>query len=845
MSAYDPRARGADCGACPLLGSRVVPPDFSRENIGLLVVAEAPGAIEVDLGRPLVGPSGGEMERALVAAGSKRSDVNMSNALLCRPPRNDLKGYMARLRRENKERKAKKEPLVRSPLDCCRPRLMREISDHKALLLLGATARSSVYGAREANDTQLMRSRGFPDAMSLEIEGKEKEYQILSTFHPAFVLRKRRFTWTFRADVRKAIAMVRGELKWARPAIHVFPSLEEIREFLIRNYDADYVAYDTETDGIEPTTARLRCIGIGTESEVMVIPWRSVEHADGYYWSADKRDIIVGWVRTFFAHDRGIVCAQNHQYDWLVMERNIPGWRLGRKVIDTAIAHHIVYSELPHDLSFLSAQFSDAPAHKVVDHTAWDNDEELHTYCAIDVAQTSRAARKLVADEALHEQGKAFRADMALSELCCRMHEIGLHINLDEQTRHYDRLTARSEELRSKIVKIALESIPSDASLGAKRLIEKYNPNSMAQTRQILFEIYGMPQIPESAGGLTATGELAVGREQLFYLIDRGLPPQIEELLQLLIDYRTAVKERSTYCTLKPMADGRIRPTWNPHVVVTGRLSSSKPNVMNVRKGLRSIYGCEPRHVLIALDKAQLELRIIAALAEDAELFDAFLAGADVHKVNAQGLFNLQSIDDVTPALRQFTKTFTYAVQYGAGIMTTWRMVRNNRDKDGCRPYTEYTMAQAEANHRMWWKARIAIKKYHERNRNFWKQYGYIADALHGRRRYFLDGGEDEANKEEQANYPIQSTAAADVNDATKRVIEAYPWGFGGDCTGVTHQNHDALMLEVPAANAVEIGKHVQALMYSEIASPSGRLMPLPVDLAIGNSWGTLKEVTA
>jgi hypothetical protein len=89
------------------------------------------------------------------------------------------------------------------------------------------------------------------------------------------------------------------------------------------------------------------------------------------------------------------------------------------------------------------------------------------------------------------------------------------------------------------------------------------------------------------------------------------------------------------------------------------------------------------------------------------------------------------------------------------------------------------------------------------------------------------------------ANYLVQTMAASDVNDATQRVIDEYPWGFAGPNTGIVHYCYDALCLEVPADRALEIGSRVVDIMHSDHDG-----MPFPVDLAIGENYGKKTEYT-
>lgn len=836
---YDPVRHGALCHDCPLKGRPVSPPEIRRDAI-LLVIAEAPGKTEVELRRPLVGASGSEYSRAAVRAELSRNETSLSNAILCPPPAYNLKSYLAGLRARNVRRRKQGLSPIPSPLDCCRPRLMREIAKHERLLLFGAAARGAVLGRQAASDKGkhgLMTSRGYPSWEMVEHHEGEVYYrQCLSTVHPAFVLRAKRWTEVFRRDVAKAVRMARGGLEYVPPAIYLQPSADAVVAFLEAHRDR--LAYDVETDGKEPTTAGLRCIGLGTDREALCVPWQSVrlDAMPGLAeWYSPAEEIrIRAALEDWFGDSRGIAVDQNGLFDVEVLHNHRIEVR--RRRYDTAIGHHVIHSEWPHTLAFQAAQYSDAPAHKDVDHSAWQCDDDLHLYCLLDVAQTYRAAMAQSADERLREQARVFQADMRLSRFCLQLHRIGMHVDVEAKQDHAARLWLRMQTAKARAQRLAVAALPATVRGGAREVAAKMNVGSDAQIRRYLFRACGVDPVPAQAGGLTDAGDASVSRDNLLYLVDRGLTPELEEFVQTVIDYREAQKLRSQYCTsamMTPLADGRVRPSWNPHVVVSGRLSVSNPNVMNVTGSLREIFDAAPGHLLVACDKAQLERRIIGWLAKEPELIAAFLEGEDVHKLAACTILGISDPDQVTKHQRTFTKTFTYASQYGAGIPKVHQMVRNFRDSDGSRPYKRYALREAEVSYNRWWQRHWRTKQYNEDNIRFWERHGYLEDAIHGRRRYFLDGEDPEA----MANFPIQSTAAADVNDAIERVVEAYPWGFAGEATGVVHYNYDSIMLEVPTEIALQVGAHVRELMGSSIGS-----MPLPCDLGIGPSWGSLED---
>ena len=827
------------------MAGRFVPPEI---NLGarLLVIAEAPGRTEVTLGRPLVGPSGNELVRAFVAAGHGRSTASLTNALLCRPPgAGNLFDYLAGLAARNRKRKAQGRDLIFSPLACCRPRLMAEVANAQAVLLLGAASRMTIYGQDwRSSEKGYLKHRGFP--AWVDLLGANRRVQVLATVHPAFVLRARRWTEIFRSDVAKAIRMAHGHLTWTPPEKVFFPRPDQLLNVL-QSFEHTPALDVESTLAKSPLDVKLHCIGIGDYTRATCVPIASVhgqrfDEGMLHWYSPWERERVIEILLGWLADPAGIMAIHNSVFDLTVLERagaydgQLPGLVVRRRVFDTILAHHVVWSEFRHDLGFCSSQYTDAEEHKDVDHTAWASDREQQSYCMDDCAVTSFIAAKLASDQRLVEQKKAYTTDMRLSRFCRELHKIGFGFDVATRDRLYVLYSGKMRQAEQATRAAASIGLPSGASAGQRKLAEALNPGSRDQVAAYLFDACGITPVPESAGGLTPKGDPSVSRDNLFYLIDRGLPASLEEFIQCVIDYREADKARGTYCTIEPSPDGRVRASWHPHVVVSGRLSTSEPNLLNIKGPLREMFVAGPNHTLVFLDKAQLELRIVAWEAQDHELIAAFAAGLDVHRVNTAAILGLPGPDAVDDKQRKFGKTFTYAVQYGAGVRKAWQMVRNFRDKDGSRPYKDLPYRAAETAYKRWWEVRAPIKRYFEAGVVSWRENGYLAESIHGRRRYFLDGEEEE--KEAMSNFRIQSGAAADVNDAQERVAAEFPWGFAGSYTGIVHQNYDSIGIEVPSGMEIDVGRRAAQLMDSTLGD-----MELPVDIQVGQNWFNLTEI--
>lgn len=401
---YDPVAHGARCFECPLEGCKVVPPE-TRASAIIAAVGEAPGEQEEKLGRPFVGPSGNEFMKAARMAGLRRNDLHITNALLCRPPGNELKKLLAKISKWNKNeaKEAKAEgreaSTMATPLACCKPRLDAELSRFKDFITLGgvgtravAGTQGSILGLRgglmelDRNESEARKAYeqanplvDFADEASRE--GVEADYlqwkkqngytiRVMPTVHPSFVLRQQRWAHVFRNDMAKAVRWFRGVAKWIPPKVTYNPDPETLRRFLA-NPDRIYT-YDIETDGIECLTAHIRCIAIGDETDVVVIGFRrnscpkSQSGVFVDFYGGRDAFLIEKILRAFF-EDAAIVKAGHNAgyYDRLVLQN-----QMGidpQNVLDTMLLHRNVESELPHSLAYVASIYTEAPSWKCYD----------------------------------------------------------------------------------------------------------------------------------------------------------------------------------------------------------------------------------------------------------------------------------------------------------------------------------------------------------------------------------------------------------------------------------------------------------------------------------------------
>ena len=907
-ASYDPREQGAKCDICPLKGSTVVPPEANVDPIMLIteravaVVGEAPSEAEESQGRPFSGPQGMELDKALRQARIKRRQSHVTTVILCKPPGKRLKDFLDRISRYNRKQEklwskkvqeAKKageaEPKggpdrINSPLDCCAPRLEKELEGHTRIITMGTYAYRAVTGM----SASLQAVRG--GVMELEETDRTAARMVMPTLSPSFVLAVPRWSHVFRNDIHKAGQWFRGETEWVPPNVTYHPSADELAAFLAKK---NLYTYDIETDGIESLTARIRCIGIGDGDNVMIVGFLGVDgHRRFYDYAEEQR--VKKVLSDFFADPTKVKAGHNSgMYDKLVI-RNQWGVTVEPN-LDTILLHRCVESELPHSLGFVGSMYTIAPSWKQNNEgvkLAWGSqtDDQLHAYCADDVCVTARVIDPLVEQVRLREQTEVFALDTKMQAICADMHEAGMYVDQGKRLVLEKQMLTRRHELLSEI-RDRLEW-------------EDFNPGSVYQVRDILFGRWKLEPPLEEKDRVTESGDPSTADLVLRSLLsDKAVKPEHREIIKLLRYYRKVQKTLGTYVTkLRPWnmrADlgwdddedwndretrkkygeekkgivnprtGRMYPGYNGHVTTTGRLSSSKPlNAQNFPKALREMVIAQPGHVLVGADMDQLELRIAAARWEVELYLKAFEEGKDPHSMTAFAVFGDEfcKAAGLDPALfdlpgplvgdayvngkfegsgdakklRDLSKAVQYASQYMATVETVHKLICKteipSKNDDGTTelPYALLPLRRVRQMRDNWLEGAKEFETGWESEIARFRNYGYLREPIHGRRRDFLDG----ENPNEIVNFPIQSQAAALMNNAIIQLHEQIPLHKWGPGTGIINQCHDSIVVECPENEAENVARLLEECMNQEHeALPR---VKITATASIGKTW---KEV--
>jgi len=358
-----------------------------------------------------------------------------------------------------------------------------------------------------------------------------------------------------------------------------------------------------------------------------------------------------------------------------------------------------------------------------------------------------------------------------------------------------------------------------------------FNINSTQQLADVLFGKLGLKA---PGGRKTATGKESTAVDVLESL--RGQHPVIERILE----QRQLAKLKSTYIDALPAlvnpTTGRVHTSYNQVAVVTGRLSSSEPNLQNIPirtdlgRQARRAFIAAPGHVLMSADYSQVELRILAHICGDPGLRQAFARGEDIHATTAAAIFGVP-LNQVTSDQRRVAKAVNFGLAYGQSAF-------------GLAQATGLSNADAQKFMDAYFARFARVRQYVEETKRRAATIGYVETVM-GRRRYFpiLQSKERDprtqiqrrAAERECINMPVQGSAADIMKVAMLRVHEILKRQAPN--VKLTLQVHDELVLEVPEGEANKVAELVRQAM--EGAFPLS--IPLKVDVKAGRNWDEAK----
>lgn len=393
--------------------------------------------------------------------------------------------------------------------------------------------------------------------------------------------------------------------------------------------------------------------------------------------------------------------------------------------------------------------------------------------------------------------------EIPLSLVLSDMENIGFLVDADGLKNMGGELTARTEKMTEEIYEIAGVS---------------FNINSPKQLGEVLFEKLKLPAKKKTKSGYSTSAEVLEDLRYDYPIVDK------------VLKYRQLAKLKSTYCDglLNAVSDdGRIHTTFNQTEARTGRISSLEPNLQNIPvrtdegKRLREFFVAKEGYTLCDADYSQIELRVLASIADDKTMIDAFNSGTDIHTVTASEVFGIP-IDMVLPVMRSRAKAVNFGIVYGIGAFSLGKDIGVSR-AEADRYIKNYLATYKDVDRYM----KEVIEKA--------KGDGFVTTYF-GRRRYLPElsssNGMLRAFGERVArNAPIQGTAADIIKIAMINVYNRLKRDFKD--SHLILQVHDELIVECPKKDKEKICKVLEEEMQNAVKLK----VNMSVDAHSGQNW--------
>ena len=426
--------------------------------------------------------------------------------------------------------------------------------------------------------------------------------------------------------------------------------------------------------------------------------------------------------------------------------------------------------------------------------------EELCLHCArlIPLAQALRKEIAANGQEVLLDS-----IELPLARVLASMERDGLEVDTDALRHYGEGLDERIGEVQSIIYQQAEE---------------EFNINSPKQLGEILFEKLGLPARRKTKTGYSTSAEVLESLEGK------------HEIIHNILEYRKLTKLRSTYVEglLKVVDEtSRIHSHFNQTDTRTGRLSSTEPNLQNIPvrtelgSQMRRFFRARDGWTLVDADYSQIELRVLAHIAKDQNMIDAFNSGEDIHTNTASQVFGLPPLF-ITPEMRRRAKAVNFGIVYGIGAFSLAQDIG-------------VSVAQADEYIKQYLTTFSGVKQYMDDTIANGTELGYVS-TLYGRRRYLPELNATNKNivnfgKRVAMNTPIQGTAADIIKIAMVRVWDRLEREHLQ--SRLVLQVHDELIVETAPGEE----EAVRALVKEEMESAAALSVPLTADVNCGKTW--------
>ena len=823
------------------------------EGSALAILGEAPGSEEDAQGRPFVGAAGRLLNAALAQAGIERFRTSICNVIPCRPTNNELDSF------EGSE-----------ALKCCAKGFSSEMEYLKSHGLRVVVPLGNHSLSALGLPTGITKQRGSV----LIISGKERKVLALPTFHPAFLLRgQQKQIPTFIADLSKAKNLSQTTYRPPREKFLTSPTLGDVEEFVEKAVGKrSLIAVDIETTGLRPDKSDIFVVGLATSGEEAIsIPF--LEKGYQPYWvngdEHEAKKLLAKLLATC------PLIFQNALFD--VTHLRYHGYEVKNIAHDSLLIHHAIHPELPHNLGYIVSIYGNTPY--------WKDDVILRSGRLGDLENDLLRTYNLRDAVVLHQTLAPLLDDLRASGTESIYHEISLPlvdvlvaaqlrgIALDQSAlrRWKSKLSRSLAQTHDEI--FASFHLPKGFELGSgdhlrlllygyrspqfDKALEVVNTAKRKDTKKyaaastlVNVAQHVKPLWLAKRQRTTDSGKLSTDEEALLslsiaannrlqmlgkfvnkekYRTEKKIIQQTLRFIESFRGYQETQKLLSTYTDFPSWTDGRVHTSFKIHGTKTGRLASDSPNLMNVPKDARHLFVAGIGNIFLEADYSNLELRVLAYLANDLPMIDTFQRGENIHDQNCKDLFGIDEKAPTWSLARRAAKIFVFGRNYGGGLRGIYERVAKEVPSLGL---TYARFCEVDENYR---RRHPAYDAWASRTRQASLQDRSVCNAF-GRKRILL--GTDEEIQREGLNTPIQGTAADIINKAMILLHKDFSGMSPAPC--ILLQVHDSLLVECKASQKSAVIALLRKRMEAEYTIGE-HTVRFPTEIKCGRNWGEMK----
>ncbi|MBI4275099.1 MAG: DNA polymerase I [Rhizobiales bacterium] len=627
-----------------------------------------------------------------------------------------------------------------------------------------------------------------------------------------------------------SLAAVRAEKIRAIPVdrakYEVVRDLGRLRAWVARAIDVGTVAVDTETTSLDPMQAALCGFSLAvTPNEACYVPLAHRKEGGGEGLFAGEiaenqiaeKDALAAMKPLL--EDPGVLkVGQNLKYDWQIFAlrgieiRPLDDTMLMSYVLDAGKNGHGMDELSEKWLGHTTIHFNDVAgsgkSQVTFDHVPINKAAE---YAAEDADVTLRLWQSLKPRLAAEHVASVYETlERPMVPVLARMERRGISIDRKVLAQLSGEFAKDAARLEADIQKLAGEPL---------------NPGSPKQLGDVLFGKLGLP-----GGAKTKTGQWSTGARTLEDLAEQG-----HELPQKVLDWRQVSKLRSTYTDALPTfvnpQTHRVHTSYALAATTTGRLSSSEPNLQNIPvrteagRKIRRAFVAAPGHKLVSADYSQIELRLLAEIADITPLKQAFRDGLDIHAMTASEMFGVP-IKDMPGEVRRRAKAINFGIIYGISAFGLANQLGIEREEAG-------------AYIKKYFERFPGIRDYMDATRDFCRKHGYVV-TLFGRKCHYPEINASNPslrafNERAAINARLQGSAADIIRRAMIRMEDAL--AAARLSAQMLLQVHDELIFEVPEKEVEKTLPVVKTVMEQAPMPALSLSVPLQVDARAAGNW--------